>query len=98
MWRDRGATYESLGVSNLGSLEHDGSIGVTLFGETEVHVAGRQQTEASVMMLVVVPAKEVTTEAACVLNAAEASRKVRPKNKKNKLQSDGAAMARSGGR
>ena len=95
---DGGAIYESFGVGDLGSLEHEGSIGVTLFGEAEVHVARRQQTEASVMMLVVVPAKEVTTEAACVLNAAEASRKVRPKNKNNKLQSYGAAMSRSGGR
>ena len=34
-------------------------------------------TVPRVMMLVVVPAKEVTTEAACVLNAAEPSRKVR---------------------
>ena len=78
MRRNRGATDESLRMGNLGGLEHSGSIGVALFSETEMHVARSQQPEARVMMLVVVPAKEVTTEAACVLNAAEASRKVRP--------------------
>src|SRR4051812_17180718 len=62
----------------LSSREHHGSRGQALFGKAMVHIVRSEQPNAGMVMLLVVPAEEVSAEATGVLDAAEALRKPRP--------------------
>lgn len=73
-----GQGREALGVSLVRSSEHDLPARATLFGAAEVHVGRREQTEAGVVVRIVVPAEGIAVEPASVFNAAEALRKIRP--------------------
>ena len=52
--------------------EHVGARGQALRGQAEVHVVGREQAKAAVVMGLVVPGEEVLAVGARVLDRAEA--------------------------
>ena len=67
-----------LGVGRIGRGEHAGALGHALLGQAEVHVVGREQAEAAVVMFGVVPGEEVLAVGTRVLDRAEAVRERRP--------------------
>ena len=68
MWQ---AGEEALGMLGVGRGEHGRSRRDALLGHAMVHVGGRQQAEAGVMMLGVVPREEDVAVGAGVLDRAE---------------------------
>src|SRR5262245_33426348 len=75
--RLRGAGGEAFRVRGVGRGEHDGARGDPLLGPAVVHVSGRQQPEADVVMLGVVPREEDLAVRSSVLDRAEARRERR---------------------
>ena len=51
--------------------------GMDLVGQTVMHLVGRHQADASMVMVLIVPVEEAATEGLCVLDAAEALRELR---------------------
>ena len=62
-------------MGRVGRGEHGRSCRDTLLGQAVMHVGGRQQAEAGMMVLGVVPGKEAVAVRSGVLDRAEASRK-----------------------
>ncbi len=58
--------------------EHRGALGHALLGQAEVHVVGREQPEAAVVMFGVVPGEEDVPVGPRVLERAEPVRERRP--------------------
>ena len=71
------ARREALRVRGVGRGEHGRPGCHALLGEAEVYVVRREQAEAAVMVLDVVPGEEVVAVGAGVLDRAEARREVR---------------------
>ena len=63
------AAREALRVCGMGRGEHGDPRGHALLGEAVVHIVGRQQAQAAVMMFGVVPGEEDVAVGAGVLNA-----------------------------
>src|SRR3990172_6716551 len=72
------AAREALRVCGMGRGEHGGRRGHALLGEAVVHIMGRQQSQAAVMMFDVVPGEEDVAVGAGVLDRAEPRRESRP--------------------
>ena len=68
---------EAFGVSAEGTIEGYLPGGMDLVGQTVMHLVGRHQADASMVMVLIVPIEEAATEGLCVLDAAEALRKLR---------------------
>ena len=68
---------EAFGVSAEGAVKGDLAGGVDLVGLTVVHLVGRHQADAGMVMVLIVPIEEAATERLGVLDAAEALRKLR---------------------
>ena len=72
--RRRTAGREPLGMGRIRRGEHGGALGHALRGQAEVHVVGREQPEAAVMMFGVVPGEEDVPVGPRILDRAEALR------------------------
>ena len=57
--------------------EDDGALGPSLLGQAEVHVVGREQAQAAVVVLSVIPGEETLAVGPGVLERAEAVREGR---------------------
>ena len=69
---------EAFGVRGVGRGEHGRARRDALVGVAMVHVVGRQQAEAAVPVLGVVPGEERVAVGAGIVDRAEALREVRP--------------------
>jgi len=65
-------------MRRVGRGEHAGALRPPVLGQAAVHVVGREQAEAAVMMFSVVPGEEALAVSARVLDRAEPVRKRRP--------------------
>jgi hypothetical protein len=72
------AREKPLGMRRIRRGEHRGALGHTLLGQAEVHVVGREQPEAAVVMFGVVPGEEDVPVGPSILDAAEPVREFRP--------------------
>src|ERR1700737_2886903 len=68
---------EAFGVSAEGTVKGDLAGGVDFVGLTVVHLVGRHQADAGMVMVLIVPIEEAAAERFGVLNATEALRKLR---------------------
>ena len=68
---------EALGGFAEGAIERDLTSGMDLVGLTIVHLVGRHQADAGVVMVLIVPIEEAAAERFGVLDATEALRKLR---------------------
>jgi hypothetical protein len=68
---------KALGVGLEGLIEHDLASGVDLLGAAFVNAGGRHHPDAAVPVLVVVPVKVATAEAARILDGPESLGKAR---------------------
>ena len=73
----RGPADEALGMAGIGGVEHVSARGVDGVGLVVVNHFRGEQSQARVPVLGVVPGKEVLAERTCLLDAVEASGKVR---------------------
>ena len=76
--RRRPARGKPLGMRRIRRGEHVGARGQALRGQADVHVVGREQPEAAVVMFCVVPGEEDVPVGPSVLDGAEPLRKRRP--------------------
>ena len=74
----RAARGKPLGMGGVRRGEHGTALGDALLRQADVHVMGRQQAEAGVVMLGVVPGEEGLAVGPRVLDRAEAVRERRP--------------------
>ena len=68
---------EAFWVSAEGAVECDLAGGVDFVGLTVVHLVGRQQADAGMVVFLIVPGEEAAAERFGVLNAAKTLRKLR---------------------
>src|SRR5665811_1192573 len=68
---------EAFRVSVEGAIEDVLASGVDCVGLTVMHLIGRHQADAGMMMLLIIPIEEVAAERLGILNAAEALWKLR---------------------
>ena len=73
----RRAGEKSLRMNSIGSGEHGRPRGDAFVGQAVMHVGGRQQPEARMMMLGVVPDEERVAVHPGILNRAETRRECR---------------------